>query len=328
MKKLNVSAIAAIIIALVIGIILIGKHLVASQPVLIQGTVECGQVKASSKIPGRIVKMNVASGDYVKKGDVLYTLSTPELDAKLEQAEALRSAAQAIDDKAMAGARKQQIEAAHNLWKKANVGLDLAEKTLKRVENLYKEGVVPEQKLDEARANYNAMAETASAAQQQYLLAVEGAQKEDKDAAAAKVRQAQGAVKEVNSYLSEAKICSPIDGQISTVVSDEGELVGSGYPVVTILNLASQKLTFNIKETMLSKIQEGKHVETYIPALDRTIEVVVKTIAVQADFATWNATRTQGSFDIRTFAVKMEPVCYIEGLRPGMSAIINWSNLE
>ena len=69
----------------------------------------------------------------------------------------MKSAASALDQAALAGARIQQIEAALNMWEKAQAGLELARKTYDRVKNLYDQGVVPEQKLDEASANYKAM---------------------------------------------------------------------------------------------------------------------------------------------------------------------------
>lgn len=328
MKKINIFGILTAIIVIVIAIIALGWYLVKSEPIMIQGTVECTTYKASSKVPGRIDAMKVSQGEKVEKGQLLYVLSTPELNAKLQQAEAVRSAAKALDDKASAGARSQQIESALNMWQKAQTGKELAKKTYERVRNLYRDGVVPAQKLDEAKANYDAMVATESAAHSQYRMALEGARKEEKAAAAAQVRQAQGAVKEVESYISDAMVYSPATGEISTVISEEGELVGSGYPVVTVLDLTDVWITFNIKETMLPKIQMGKKIEAYIPALDRNIELEVTYIAVQADFATWNATRTQGGFDIRTFAVKMKPTAAVEGLRPGMSAIVNWSKIE
>lgn len=328
MKKINIFGILTAIIVIVIAIIALGWYLVKSEPIMIQGTVECTTYKASSKVPGRIDAMKVSQGEKVEKGQLLYVLSTPELNAKLQQAEAVRSAAKALDDKAAAGARSQQIESALNMWQKAQTGKELAKKTYERVRNLYRDGVVPAQKLDEAKANYDAMVATESAAHSQYRMALEGARKEEKAAAAAQVRQAQGAVKEVESYISDAMVYSPATGEISTVISEEGELVGSGYPVVTVLDLTDVWITFNIKETMLPKIQMGKKIEAYIPALDRNIELEVTYIAVQADFATWNATRTQGGFDIRTFAVKMKPTAAVEGLRPGMSAIVNWSKIE
>ncbi len=328
MKKINVFGILSAILVIVIAIIALGWYLVKSEPVLIQGTVECTSYKASSKIAGRIDAMKVKQGEVVEKGRLLYTLSTPELDAKLQQAEAVRSAAKALDDKAVAGARSQQIESALNMWQKAQTGKELAKKTYERVQNLYRDGVVPAQKLDEAKANYDAMVATENAAHSQYRMALEGARKEEKAAAAAQVRQAQGVVKEVEAYLGDAMIYSPVAGEISSIISEEGELVGSGYPVVTILDLNDAWITFNIKETMLPKIEIGKSIEAYIPALDKNITLEVSYIAVQADFATWNATRTQGSFDIRTFAVKMKPTDAVSGLRPGMSAIVNWSAIE
>ena len=136
MKKVNILGILIAVAIIVVAIIALGWYLVKSEPVLIQGTVECTSYKASSKIPGRIESMKVEQGQHVEKGQLLYVLSTPELNAKLQQAEAVRSAAKALDAKALAGARAQQIEAALNLWQKAQAGKDLAQKTYERVQNL------------------------------------------------------------------------------------------------------------------------------------------------------------------------------------------------
>lgn len=293
-------------------VVLISWYLRRSTPTLIQGTVECTTYKASSKVPGRIDDMKVEQGDRVEKGQLLYTLSTPELEAKLQQAEAVKSAAAALDQAAIAGARIQQIEAAMNMWEKAQAGLELARKTYERVKNLYEQGVVPEQKMDEASANYKAMEATALAAKAQYNLAMDGARKEDKEAAAARVRQAEGAVSEVESYISDAMVYSPVTGEVSTIIAEQGELVGSGYPVVAILDMSDMWVTFNIKETLLPAIRVGTRMSGYVPALGYDVEFEVTYIAVQADFATWSATRTQGGFDIRTFAVKAKPTTHIE----------------
>lgn len=327
MKRINIFVIVTVAVVIVAAIVLIGWYLVNSAPVMIQGTVECTTYKASSKVAGRIEEMKVVQGQHVEQGELLYVLSTPELNAKLQQAQALKSAAAALDEKALQGARAQQIEAAQNMWQKAQAGRELAKKTFERVQNLYREGVVPAQKLDEADANYRAAVATESAARAQYDLVIDGADKEDKAAAAAKVRQAQGAVDEVEAYISDAMVYSPVTGEVSSVVAEAGELVGTGYPVVTILDTSDVWATFNIKETMLPKIKVGMRFWGQVPALDKSVEFEVSYIAVQADFATWNATRTQGGFDIRTFAVKAKPVSEVENIRPGMSVIVNWSEL-
>lgn len=326
MKRNNVIGIIAAAACIVIAVVLISWYLDRKTPVLIQGTVECTTYKASSKVPGRIEEMKVSEGDRVEKGQLLYVLSTPELDAKLLQAEAVRSAASALDAAAVAGARHQQIEAALNMWEKAQAGLELARKTYDRVKSLYEQGVVPAQKLDEAAANFDAMKATAQAAKAQYDMAADGARKEDKAAAAAKVRQAEGAVSEVESYLGDAMVYAPVDGEVSTVIAETGELVGSGYPVVAILDTDDLWVTFNVKETLLPRIAVGTRMTGYVPALDRDVEFEVTRIAAQADFATWAATRTQGGFDIRTFAVKARP-SDASGLRPGMSVVVDWDEI-
>lgn len=316
-----------ITIALIIIVALVGYHLKHSEPIILQGTVECTTYRASSKIAGRIEKMNLHEGQHVTKGELLYTLSTPELNAKLQQAEAAKNAATALDQKALAGARIQQIEAARNLWQKAQAGRVLSQRTFERVKTLYKQGVVAAQKFDEAEANYQAMVASEAAAKAQYELALDGASKEDKEAAAAQVQQAEGAINEVESYISDAMVYSPVDGEISSIIAEQGELVGSGYPVVSIIDTTDIWATFNVKETLLPKIKIGGKMVAYIPALDRDIEFEIRHISVQADFATWSATRTQGGFDIRTFAVKAYPIGNAEGLRPGMSVLIDLNQL-
>lgn len=328
MKRNNIIGILAAAAVIVISVVLISWYLNKRTPTLIQGTVECTTYKASSKVPGRIDEMKVEEGQRVEKGELLYMISTPELDAKLEQAEAVKSAAAALDAAAVAGARIQQIEAALNMWEKAQAGLELARKTYERVQNLYNEGVVPAQKFDEAEANYKAMEATALAAKAQYDMAVDGARKEDKEAAAARVRQAEGAVSEVQSYLVDASVYSPVTGEVSTIIAEEGELVGSGYPVVAILDMSDMWVTFNIKETLLPGIGVGTRMSGYVPALDYDVEFEVTYISAQADFATWAATRTQGGFDIRTFAIKARPVSHVENMRPGMSVIVDWDEIR
>ena len=291
MKKGNIIGIVVAAVLIVVAVILVSRYIRRSTPTILQGTVECTTYKASSKIAGRIDDMKVEEGQHVEKGELLYTLSTPELDAKLMQAEAARSAAQALDQKALTGARSQQKEAALNLWQKAQAGRELAQKTYDRVKRLYDQGVVPAQKLDEAEANLQAMTATEKAAKAQYDLVDDGSSKEDKAAAAAQVLRAQGAVTEVESYLSDAMVYSPVTGEISTVIAEQGELVGTGYPVVAILDLQDMWVTFNIKETLLPQIHMGTRMIGYVPALDREVEFTVTYIAPQADFATWEIGR-------------------------------------
>ena len=299
------------------------------KPVEVQGEVEATQVRVASKIVGRLDSLPVHKGDFVTKGQLLFILSSPEINAKLDQANAALEGAMAQNSKAMTGAEKEDIAAAFNMYQKAEAGFDLARKTNTRIQNLYKEGVVPAQKRDEAEAQLKAAEETANAARETWNKAKKGTRIEDKDAAKAMVDRAEGAISEVRSYLNETNISAPMDGEISDIIAERGELVSAGYPVVTLVNLNDCWVTFNLREDLLAAIKMGSTFDARFPALgNREIMLKVTYIHPLGNFATWNATKTSGDFDMKTFEVHARPEKPVEGLRPGMSALVNWSKIH
>ena len=321
MKKTNISLIVVLVLLISI-IIFIGYRWGRSNKVVAQGYIELKTLRLASKIAGRIDKIFVEEGDSVSRGDTLYIISTPELDAKLSQVEAMLSAAKAMDKKAMVGTRKPIVHSARDMWHKAQAGVTLARQTYDRVQHLYEEGVVSAQKRDEAYASLEASRATERAAKSQYLLAVEGASIEDKEAAKAQVQQAQSVVEEVERYLADRVVYAPTDGVVVTVVANEGEIVGSGYPVIAMTKDDTAEAIFNIPETLLPQIIDGKHFEAEVPALGKKVGFEVSHIAVEADYATQSATSARGDFNIRTFEVKMKPLSNNIPLRAGMSVII------
>lgn len=323
---MNTNKKKIIYILAIIGVIILVTFVIISlnrdqDQQIFQGLVECRSYRASSKVAGRIDSLFVSEGDWVDMGELLYTISTPELTAKLQQVEALRAAAEALNKEVDMGARWQQIDAAKSLWLRAKAGEELASKSFARVQNLYSKGVIPRQQYDEAQANLKAMQAATTVARAEYDLAVDGATREQKDAVAAKLREAEAAVDEVSAYLRDARVVAPISGRISDIISEPGELIGTGYPVVTILDLANCWVTFNIREEYMHDISYGKHFEAFIPALNRNAEFEVYYVAAEADFATWSATRSRGDFDIRTFEIRARALDSVLEMLPGMSVI-------
>lgn len=296
----------------------------AYQPetVTLQGQIESQQYSISSKVPGRIDQVLVRKGDQVEKGQLIFTLLSPEIDAKLEQAIAGQKAAGALAQEAENGAREQQIQAAKDQWLKAQAAADLAEKTYLRVNNLYNDGVVSEQKRDEAKTQWQAAKYTESAALQMYELAKEGAREETKQAALEKARMAAGAVAEVEAYAADTKIQSWFDGEVSQVLMHSGELAPQGFPVVTVVDTQDTWAVFNVREDLLKHFTQGTQFEAYLPALDKSVEFKVTHVAVMGDFATWRSTDATQGFDLRTFEVEARPVKPTEGLRMGMSVVV------
>lgn len=323
MKNRKLFVVAVSIAAVLIVTIAGALALLKPQVNLIQGEVDASSVKVSSKLAGRLDTIFVKKGNRVTKGEPLFILSTPEVTAKHRQALAAKSAAVAQYDKAEAGSRSQTIDGALAMLHKAEAGLELAQKSFDRVRNLYDSGVVPAQKMDEASANLKSMKSSVRVAKLQYELAKEGAQKEDKMAAKSLVDRAEGAVEEVESYLADSEQFSPINGEVSTVIAEQGELVGSGYPIISIVDIDNPWVSFNVKETLLPKFKVGTKFKAFVPALNATYELMVSEVAVQAQYATWSATRSTGEFDIRTFEVIARPVTKISDIKIGMTAVVD-----
>ncbi|MEE1674953.1 efflux RND transporter periplasmic adaptor subunit [Agarivorans aestuarii] len=293
------------------------------QPYTLQGQIEAQQYNISSKVAGRIDQVLVRKGDQVEPGQLIFSITSPELDAKLEQAKAGQQAATAMAEQAENGARAQEIAAAKDQWQKALAAANLAEKTYQRVDNLYKDGVVAEQKRDEAYTQWQAARYTENAASQMYQLAKEGARDETKRAASEQARAAAGVVAEVEAFTSDTLVKSWHSGEVSQLLLQSGELAPTGFPVVSIIDMQDAWLVLHVREDQLSQFQKGQQFSANLPALDnQSYKFEVAHVAVMGDFATWRATDSRTGFDLRTFEVEARPLQQIEQLRVGMSAIV------
>ncbi len=323
MRKFTSFISAAVVLALVSWLSYTFWLAYQPKPVRIQGQIEAQQYNISSKVAGRINQVLVKKGDHVDKGDLIFSILSPELDAKLLQARAGEQAAGAMAQQAQAGARKQEIQASLDQWKKAKAASSLHQKTFKRIENLYQEGVVAEQKKDEAYTQWQASKYTENAAYQMYNMAKEGARDETKRAASEKVKMAAGAVAEVEAYAADTKIESWNSGEVTQILLQDGELAPQGFPVVSIVDMQDAWAVFHIREDRLNQFTQGSVFTAVIPAIGNdSLEFSVTHVSVMGDFATWRATDTAQGFDMRTFEVEARPVQPITNLRVGMSVLI------
>ena len=302
---------------------LVGFLTLKKGPEIIQGQAETTEYRVSSKVPGRILCLLVKEGDKVKKGDTLAILEAPDVEAKMAQAKAAEAMAQAQNEKALKGARSEQIQAAYEMWQKAKAGREIAEKSYQRVNRLYQQGVMTAQKNDEATAQYNAAIATEKAAKAQYDMARNGAEREDKMAAAALVERAKGAVAEVESYIHETYLTALADGEVAEIFPKTGELVGTGAPVMNIAELDNMWVSFNVREDLLQGLSIGTEAEAIVPALgNKTVRLRIYYMKDLGTYAAWKATKTTGQFDLKTFEVRATPTEVLPGLRPGMSVIL------
>ena len=310
---------AFVLVIIVIGAI--GFFTIGHDDEVIQGQIEVEEYRVSTKVPSRILRICVSEGDYVKAGDTLVILDAPEVEAKAEQAQGAIDAAQAMSAMAQAGARKEQIQGAYELWQQAKAGQEIAEKSYQRVQRLFDEGVVSEQKRDEAYAAFKAYEAQAQAAKSQYDMAVNGARNEEKAAAKGQVKAFEGKMQEVKAYRKETVQVAQMAGEVATIYPKVGELVGAGSPIMTISIMDDLWGTFNIREDQLQGIKKGDTFQAFVPAFSKEITMKVTSIKDQGSYATWKATKSNGQYDMKTFEVKARPTEKFDGLRPGMSVV-------
>lgn len=311
-----------VIILVVVILAVVGFLLINKPKEVIQGQVEATAIKISGKLPGRVEVFYVREGDSVKEGDTLVHIHSSVVEAKLQQAQAMTTAAKAQNRKVDAGARTQIIQSARDLWLQAQAAREIAQKTYNRMESLYAQGVVSAQKRDEAQAAYKAAQASEDAAWNQYNLAQSGAQQEDKQSSAAMVTAAQGGEKEVEAILQDQYLLSPCNGIVDEIYPQQGELVALGAPIMSVLRGDDRWITFNVREELLRDLPLGKEIDVVIPALgEMETKAQVYYVRDMGDYAVWRATKATGEWDSRTFKIKARPLEQLPNLRPGMSVI-------
>lgn len=303
---------------------LLGILLIHAPKEMTQGQADCDQVRVSGKLPGRIVKFYVKEGDYVHKGDTLVAISSKLADATLYKAKSAQRAAQAASQKVDKGTRTEIKQSTGHLVEQAKAAEDIAKKTYDRMENLYQQGVVTQQRRDEAKAAYDAASAAVRTAQSNAQLAQNGSQAEDKSAARSMEDVARGTVMEVESVLEDQVLVAPCDGEVSEIYPHVGELVSMGTPIMSISQLDDMWVSFNVREDKLSQMPIDTLINVTIPALNnKKTKLQVYYIHDMGSYAVWNATKAYGQYDSKTFEVKAKPVTPIADFRPGMSVLLD-----
>lgn len=314
-----------VVLGVVVLLLIVWGFWKAAQPPApyFQGQMEARETDIAPKVTARIRQVLVTEGQQIQAGDLLVEMDSPEVQAKLAQAEAAKDAAQAVADKASNGARPEEVQMARLGWERAQAAANLAKTSYDRVQSLYDQGLVSAQKRDEAQTNWRASAAQAQAARAQYEMASKGARAEDKSAAAAQARQVDGVIAEVKAAEAETQLRSPVGGEVANVLARVGELSPQGVSVVTVVDLTDQWVIINVREDFLQRFAVGSRFTGKLPALNnQSAEFEVYYLGVLPDFATWRTTRGSQGFDARTFEVRARPAQPIAGARPGMSVLV------
>lgn len=310
-KKNKTLILIIVIILLLCGAFAAIKLNVAKpENLIVQGSIKTEETDLNSKIAGNVDQILVEEGQEVKKGDTILIISSDTIEAKKQQAEAATAAAEAQYDKALDGARSQEVA-------QAKAGYELAEKTYQRIKTLYEQEAISANQYDQVYAQYTAAKET-------YEMAVQGARVEDKAAAEALVNQAKAATEEVQTYLDSTVIKAPMDGTVTELNVNVGELISSGMALATLTSNEKPYVEINVKETDLGRVHVGDTVDITISAYpDDVFQGEVVNVSQKPDFATKRATNNNGDFDVLSYGVKIDLKDVGKDIYPGMTVMVD-----
>ena len=294
-------------------------------PLTVQGEVSSDRVDISPRVAGRVVKLGADVGDSVAQGAVIAELESPQLVASLIAARAALGVAKADLDR-INSTRPETIAARKADLAAAEADVTLNQETFDRKAQLARTGNTPQAVVDEATRNLELATRKRESAQAALQLATTGSSVEEKALAAAQVKQAEAALNQREVDVTELTIRAPIAAQVTTRVASLGENFSAGAPLFSLIDTKNIWLTFNLREDLLGGLKIGDTFDVTVPAFkSQVVPVRVTMINVQGQYATWRATRATGDFYLRTLEVRAVPLQPVEGLRPGMSAIVAWS---
>lgn len=287
------------------------------------GEVEVDEIDVASRLPGRIKKILVHPGQKVKVGDLLVEFEDDLMAIKRAGAQAVIAAAESkrnLAEDAVRPEEKEQLAAAMIVAKKQ---LGFAKATLNRSKILLKEGAISQQNFDEIEFRYQAAQEGLNAAEAKVRMAEIGARPEERAGAQALVDQAGSVLSEVEAYQKDMNLTAAVDGEVAKIISHEGELVPTGFPIVTLIKIDEPWVSLSVPESILADYSMDKEFKVSLPALDpKTFVGKVSYIAAMANFATKTFTQDKSSFDLKTFEVQLRLQGDLSGIRPGMTALV------
>ncbi|GAL63173.1 HlyD family secretion protein [Algibacter lectus] len=323
-KQILILIVPVLIIVIGIFLLLLLKPNENENRVFV-GLFETTEIRVASEVPGRIETIYVKLGDQVKKGQLLATIESDILDAKIQQAEGMFDAAKSVSDKANSGARSQELSAVEDKYKMAESQYSFAEKSFKRLKAMAKDSLISQQQMDEITFKRDAAFDQMNAAKYMFEMAKEGARVEDKKAAKGQMNAAGGKVSEAKAYYKELEVYAPVSGEISSKLAEESEVMPAGYPIFTIQKLEEIYAVIHVREDFLKDFSMGTEISGNLPAFNNESHTFKVTyIAPMADFADWVPTADKGRLDMKTFEIHLTPSEKIKGLRPGMSLNIQF----
>ncbi len=343
MKRRLVMA-AAGLLALGVGI---WAYQRLSQPrsMVLTGIVSTNDVVVSSQVEGQLGRLFVKEGDPVDAGQVLATVQPQELAADRAYYAATAQSAAAQVTQAEANLRFQEAQtrdqirqaeaslaAAQAQVAQANADREQARRDYGRMQELFKEGMIPAQQMDQARtafedqtARLESLRKQVEAQRAAVALArstEEQIQSRRHELEATKQQSvaAEAQKEKATVRLDYTEIRAPISAVVALDAARQGEVVNVGQPIVSLINPDDLWVRVDVEETYIDRIRLGDHLSVRFPSgMER--DGVVFFRGVDADYATQRDV-SRSKRDIKTFEVRLRVDNSDRRIWPGLTAYV------
>ena len=318
----HAGRIAGIVVLVAAVVAVVDLALRPSPPPPIVGMVRTTEIKIAPEVSGHIATIPVKPGDRVAAGDVIATLSNPELSASVGEARAALGQARAQRAHVYAGVRQEEVDIAAHAVDKATADLTLTEEEFRRTASVAGAGFASKQALDNAEAALAGARANLTEMQAELAEAQHGPTAEERASADAAVTAAEASLTVLERRQDKLQLRAPVDGVVQTVVGEIGEATVPGRTVLTLTASGEPWFSFNIREDALRGLDIGTALTLTASGNDKPFQAKVTELRRLGDFATWRAARAVGDHDLNTFAVRADPARPVDGLEPGMTVWI------
>lgn len=232
------------------------------------------EVMVLPKIPGKVASINSDVGTKVKKDSVLFVLDKEDVQKQVDQA-------------------RKSVDAAKANYDRTKESIENAKANFERTKELYEQGAVSKSQYEQAEL---------------------AASNTSLDAVKAQYEQAQLGFTQALDSLKDTSVKSPIDGVVSLVNIEEGEMASNVQPSMTIIDMDKVYVEINVTENIINDLHLGQEVVVEIPAVsNENIIGKIDKLSPAAD------ARTQ-LYSVRVYIENNEHI-----VKPGMFAKIELS---
>jgi len=292
----------------------------------------------------------------LEKLEVMLAKARAEIDAEINVKRAYLATSQAVRDRTLSGARRQEIEIARSQVKAARTRATLRRRELERVRTLVQGKTLSQGELDEAETLAHEAEENLRTAELNLILLETGARQEDRQAAKSNVAAARAELgkstsrlKEIDllqaeqkvaraeldlaqaqranaaANLEETRILAPADGVVARIHTKSGQVVKEGQAIITLVNNDSLWVQANMEEDDIGEIKPGDPATIWVDAYSgRSFKGEVENVmgAALSKFSLFSATSSSGNYIKVTQRVPVR-IRFIENHLPPMYPGIN-----